>query len=385
LPKNGDIHPMETRILENEVIAIQVMALAIIVLISLTVYLILSSVIFRFINNRRKARYDAKKEECLPKILDYVFSGSDVDTSSIQTGLKKRSDFIPVLALIYELLDDVEGSETDRIREVLGIKVFREFHRKLLKSSNRDDKIMACRYYSHLKTFDEKEHKSLNRLLSDKSLLVVHSAAVAIMSLTVVARRSEALVATLKRPSISKLAILELLYLYHHTEIDQMDEEAEALLNIIKNEQIPDNHLAILIKGICDIGYVTLADPFFNLIESNFGKNRELVAEALIYAMGNLQYGIATDTILDRYLNDPRPRLRRACAALIELLQDADYAEQLFILAKDPEFSVRVKAIYALAVIGDAGRSILKRLTEQTSELKIMIRNIVAEVDQKFA
>lgn len=376
---------METLLFENETTAVGVMVISIIALIILTIYLILSSVIVRFINNRKKARYNAKKEECLPKILDYVFGGAEMDTKAIQDGLNRRHDFIPVLALIYELLDDVEGSETERIRDILNIEAFRKFHLKLLKSSNRDDKIMAARYYSHLSEIEDIEYLYLKRFLTDKNLLVVHSAAVAIMSSADVSKRAEALVSTLKRQSVSKLAILELLYLFHHTENDQMDEEAEALINIVQHESIPDHHLSILIKGICDIGYVTLADALFDLIESDFAKDRELVVEALIYAMGNLQYGLATDTILEKYMADKRPRLRRACAALIELLQDSDYVDQLFELARDEEFSVRVKAIYALAVLGEPGKIVLKRLTEHAEELKLMVKSITAEVDQKYS
>ena len=376
---------METLSFDNETTAIGVMVITIIALILLTIYLILSSLVVRFINNRKQARYNAKKDECLPKILDYVFGGAEMDTSSVQDGLKSRNDFIPVLALIYELLDDVEGSETDRIRDVLRIDAFSKFHQKLLKSSNRDDKIMAARYYSHLAEINDAEYTLLKQFLKEKNLLVVHSAAVAIMSLTNVSRRAEALVAILKRPSVSKLAILELLYLFHHTENDQMDDEAHALIHIVQHESIPDHHLSILIKGICDIGYVTLADPLFNLIETEFASDREPVVEALIYAMGNLQYGIATDAILEKYLTDPRPRLRRACAALIELLQDSDYVDQLFELAKDEEFSVKIKAIYALAVLGEPGKVVLKRLTEQATGLKLMIKSITAEVDQKYS
>lgn len=376
---------METLNFDNETTAIGVMVISIIALLLLTIYLILSSVVVRFINNRKQAKYDAKKEECLPKILDYVFGGTDMDTTSIQKGLRNRSDFIPVLALIYELLDDVEGSETERIRDVLRIESFRKFHVKLLKSSNRDDKIMAARYYSHLVEIEGDEYRFLKRFLADKNLLVVHSAAIAIMSMTDVSKRAEALVATLRRPNVSRLAILELLYLFHHTENDQMDAEAEALIHIVKNASVPDHHLSILIKGICDIGYVTLADDLFKLIESDFAKDRELVVEALIYAMGNLQYGLATDTILEKYMVDKRPRLRRACAALIELLQDYDYVDQLFELAKDDEFSVRVKAIYALAVLGEPGKVVLKRLTEHAEELKLMVKSITAEVNQKYS
>lgn len=376
---------MQTLYFDNETTAIGVMVISIITLVLLTFYLILSSVVVRFINNRKQARYNAKKEECLPKILDYVFGESEMDTTAIQDGLKDRSDFIPVLALIYELLDDVEGSETDRIRDILRIEVFRKFHLKLLKSSNRDDRIMAARYYSNLAEIVDHEYQHLKSLLKDKNLLVVHSAAVAIMSLTDVSMRAEALVSTLKRPSISKLAILELLYLFHHTENDQMDEEAEALMHIVQYESIPDHHLSILIKGICDIGYVTLADALFNLIKTDFARERELVVEALIYAMGTMQYGLATDTILDKYLTDRRPRLRRACAALIELLQDSDYVNQLFELAQDEEFSVRVKAIYALAVLGEPGKIVLKRLTDHAEELKLMVKNITAEVDHRYS
>ena len=61
---------------------------------------------------------------------------------------------------------------------------------------------------------------------------------------------------------------------------------------------------------------------------------------------------------------------------------DSEFAEVLFQLASDDEFSVRIKSIYALAGLGLEGKSYLNKLSEQTSELRTMIRSIVGEMEQ---
>lgn len=329
------------------------------------------------------AYYELKRKECLPKILEFVFEKDDMDASMVANGVRTKADYRPVLSLLYELLDDIEGDESERIRLILGISIFREFHHKLLNSGNKDNRIAACKYYSHIVDLTDEEYQRLENMLNDSSVLVIHSAASAIMSSPDVTRRINALSAVSRRKSISRLAILELLNEYHHTDKDQMDEEALHLLELIRDERIPSVHLAILIKGICDIGYISIIDELYLLIESGFADERELVLEALIYTMGRFHYGVVVDPILEKYQTDGRPRIRRACAEMLESLVDPLYGPNLLQLAKDQEFSVRIKSVYALAALGTEGTEYLNVLQKESPEHRLMIQSIVSEVAQK--
>lgn len=328
------------------------------------------------------AYYELKRKECLPKILEFVFDRDDLDASMVESGVRTKADYQPVLSLLYELLDDIEGDESERIRLILGITVFRAYHQKLLSSRNKDNRIAACKYYSHIIDLTDKEYERLEKMLGDSSVLVIHSAASAIMSSPNVIRRIHALAAVSRRKSISRLAILELLNEYHHTDKDQMDEEAEQLLHLIKADHIQTDHLAIIIKGICDIGYVSIIDELYLLIENGFADDRELVLEALIYTIGRFQYGIVVDQILQKYQDDRRPRIRRACAEMLESLVDPLYGPNLLKLAMDQEFSVRIKSVYALAALGPEGTEYLKVLQKESPENRLMIQSIVSEVTQ---
>ena len=369
-------------LIQNELVAVYVVIIASIVLILVTIYLFVSSLIVRYTHNRREQFYHRKREECLPNILEFVFESDNPDISKIENSLKSEKDFTPVLSLIFELLDDVEGNETNQLRSILGIKKIRAYHLNLLKKGNRDEKIQACIYYAKLADFTQDETKLLTGLITNPSLLVAHSAATAIMANEDPKVRYLALASIAKRKRVSKLAILELLYLFHNTENDQMDAEAHLLIGLILDKDVPDDHVGIIVKGITDIGYITMSDNLFEILQHEIVNDRELVLESLIYAIGRLQFGLAADWILKRYKSDPRPRIRRACAAMIDYLGDPDFAEVLFQLASDEEFSVRIKSIYALAGLGLQGKSYLNKLSEQTTELRTMIRSIVGEMEQ---
>ena len=306
--------------IQNELVAIYVVIIISIILILVTIYLFISSLIVRFAHNRRERYHQNKRKECLPIILEYVFESDTPDLSKIEKSIRSEKDFNSVLSLIFELLEDVEGNEINRLRSILGIKKIREYHLRLLKKGNRDGKIQACIYYSKLSDQSYSEKNLLKKLLKNSSLLVAHSAATALMADNDPRIRFLALEAISKRSRVSKLAILELLYLFHNTEIDQMDAEAHLLIGLILNQEIPDDHVGIIVKGITDIGYVTMSDNLFLILQHKVVHNRDLVLESVIYAIGRLQFGIAAEWILDRYKSDPRPRIRRACAAMIDYL-----------------------------------------------------------------
>ncbi len=361
-------------------LAIRFILIATIVLFLITAYLFVASILVRNARLREEHIFQKKRDFYYPLILGHMV-GEEIDLSKIEKSLRSRDDFIPYTTIIYELMDSVDGSEVDRLKELMQFPKLRKFYNNLLYTRNTPDQTEACLFYAQAGILNDKEYRVLVNFLKSKNLLLVHAASQAIMSSDEVKKRFVALQAVCRRHRVSRLAILDMLYLFNVGHQDQMDEETVLLAQLIKDKNIPEENTTIIIKGICDIGYVSMAMELYELIESGEFDYSDIIVEALIYAMGRFQFGPALETIIRKYPTDPRPRVRRACAVALEMFMEPEYAPVLVELANDPEFAVRVKAVYALASLGKEGQSYLANLSEQTMELRHMIRNIVAEVE----
>lgn len=365
----------------DELIAINFILTITFLLFLVTVYLFVSSILVRNARKREEQYHEKKNDEFLPVIIEYMVGGDEGNLQKIENLIKSEADIFPILKILYELLESVDGSEIERIREILSIKKLREHHQSNLQSSSYNDKQEACLYYSRLGSLTDSEFDLLTELLNSRNLLLAHVASTAIGTSHDPKRRFKALVSIVKRRRVSRLAILDLLYLFHKTDYDQMEDETELLIQLICDKSLPPDNIAMVIKGICDIGYVGMVDDLYTLIETGYWDENEIIVESLVYAMGRFAHGMSAELIILKYASDARPRLRRACASALELLDDNTFAPTLFELARDNEFSVKMKAIYALAKLGVTGKQYLDQLAEQTTELRNMIRSIVAEVE----
>ncbi|MCH8524411.1 MAG: HEAT repeat domain-containing protein [Balneolales bacterium] len=363
-----------------ETLAFQFILSTTLVLITITMYLFASSVLVRNAHKREEYLIERKKEELYPIILSYMIEDND-DMQQLEEHVKGKVDIHVLLTIMYEIMDSVEGDEIDRLKDILAIDVVRQDRRKLLRSKNVENRIQACAYYSRLARFDEEEFIFFERFLYSDKLMLAHTAATALMSAENIDYRFLALSAMMKRKRVSRMAILDLLYQFHNRHNDQMDEEAEKLLAIIHDRSLPTDNIAVCIKAICEIGYVTIAMDLFELLESGYWNKSGNVTEALIYAMGRFELGFTADSIAERYLSDPRVQVRRAAVEALERFQDESLINSFHKAAKDTEFIVRLKSIYALAGFGEIAKPILNQLAQETDEMRLLIRGVRAEVE----
>jgi len=363
-----------------ETFAFQFILTTTLVLIVITMYLFASSVLVRNAHRREEYFFNAKREELYPLILSYMIDDSE-QLISIQKALQRQDDILVLLTIMYEIMDSVEGDEIERLRDILGIEKIRINRRKLLHSDIKDNQIQACSYFARLARFNEEDFELFQRFLHSDQLMLAHTAATALMKVDQVEYRFIALSAIMQRQRVSRLAVLDLVYQFHNRINDQMDEEAEKLLELIKDRSLPIDNIAVCIKGICEIGYVTIAMELFELLESGYWDASGTVTEALIYAMGRFELGFTSDAIANRYLQDPRAHVRRAAVETLDRFNDEELLPVFHKFAKDSAFVVRLKSIYALAAFGELAKPILDQLSEETDEMRTLIKGIRAEVE----
>lgn len=362
-----------------ESFAFQFILTTTLVLVAITLYLFASSVLVRNAHRREEYYFDKKRDELYPFILGYMMEEID-SLDDLSKTLRNKEDISALLTIMYEIMDSVEGDEVNRLRHILAIDRIRKNSLRLLKSSRNTDQLQACAYYSRLGTFTDEELSHFKKFLFSDKLMLAHTAATSIMTLQDVEQRYFALITILGRQRISRMAVLDLIYQFHNRSHDQMDDEAEKLLELIHNRTLPPDNVAVVIKAICEIGYVTIAMELFEMLESGYWDNAPIITESLIYAVGRFELGFTADSIAERYLSDPRTHIRRAAVETLERFNDEELLPLFEQSAKDPEFVVRLKSIYALAAFGELAKPILDKLASETDEMRNLIRGVVAEV-----
>lgn len=363
-----------------ETFAFQFILTITLVLIVITLYLFASSVLVRNAHRRQEYYINQKREELYPLILSYMIEESD-DLSALESSLSTKDDIEVLLTIMYEIMDSVEGDEIYRLRDILAISAIRSNRFRLLKTAVGNNQLKACAYYARLAQFTPEEFDLFKAFLYQDKLILAHTAATALMNAEQVEHRYLALQAMMVRRRVSRLSILDLIYQFHNRQQDQMDEEAEKLLELIHDTSLPTDNVAVCIKAICEIGYVTISMDLFELLESGYWNSSGTVTEALIFAMGRFELGFTAEAIAQRYLDDPRIQVRRAAVESLDRFYDTSLIPMFHKAALDSAFVVRLKSIYALAGFGELAKPVLDQLSQETDELRALIRGVRAEVE----
>lgn len=364
----------------NDHITIQLIIAIVLILIIITIFLFIFSILVRFRSERKKQGALQIREMFQPLVIEYMITGDESVLTKIQNRLRAEKYILPLVDIVVELLKDVQGSEATLLRDILSLPEVKGHFLKWIKSESVIQTKDACLYFSNVGVTTDKEFRALQPLIGHENLIVAHSAASAMMSSEKVSIRLYALRQMAMRRRVSGLALVEMMYLFHNDEIDQMDEEARLLSILIRDKEVNERSLAMIIRAISDIGYVTIADDLYELLQSGYWHNSTSVTEALILSIGVLNLMYATDFLIDTYLKDPRPRIRAATVDALSKFSDTELTGVFREMTDDPEFAVRIKSIYALAHLGDEGKQELESMDDITQELRQMIVNITAEV-----
>ncbi len=348
-------------------------------LVLVTVYLFVTSLIVRTWQERRARFAAARRDALTPSILAYTLGDSD-DLDAVAAQLKVPEDVIPYTDLITDLLNQVQGEETERLRHLMAVPAIRaHFHQKLFKGDESDE-AEACMYYAWVDNLTTDETDRLRSILDHGNRLLAHAAATSLVAHPSAAVRVEAVAAMARRERVSRLALLELLYRFHSSRNDQMEEEGALLMALIAQPDLPESHVAILIQAMADIGYVGEAVALYELFEAGYRTDSDRILEAYCYALGRFGFDPAGERIAG-YASHPSPRVRQAVAKALEALGDAAAIDTLEVLAADTELMVRMAAVFALARLGEAGKAGLDRVSASTADLQDLVHHVMAELD----
>jgi hypothetical protein len=346
----------------------------------LSLYLLFTAVLVRFASRYVEKQKEKRRNLFYGLIIEYITSDQP-DLALLKDQISVDFDADLFVELVGDMMTQLDGQEVPKLQALLSMPVIRTGYFKKLKSKVPQQQIDACLYYSKVVELTSDELSLLQTYVASPNPLLSHSAASGLLSSSDVNIRYKAVYQVVRNQRISRLALLEILYRFHLKSIDQFDEESELLAKLVVDESIPAENVGVVIRAITDIGYVQLLMVLYDLLESGFRAEDDEVIEALIYSMGQFQFGPAGEWMINTTMSHPNPRIRRSTAQAFQVFNDPTYLPYLMQMANDPELDVRIRAIFAMVSMGPEGHSHLQQLAGQTEELHELIQRIQDEME----
>lgn len=346
----------------------------------LSLYLLFTSVLIRYASRYVEQQKEKRRALFYSLIIDYITSDHP-DTKALEEAVLVDFDIDLFVELVGDLMTQLDGQEVPKLQALLSIPVIRSGYFKKLGSKLPQQQIDACLYYSRIVQLEPEELEYLRKFVTSPNQLLAHSAASGLLSSSDVTIRFEAVSQMVRSPRISRLALLEILYRFHLKTSDQFEEEAEFLSKLLVDDTLPANNVGVVIRAITDIGYVQLLMVLYDLLESGYRSTDDEIIEALIYSMGQFQFGPAGEWMIETTMRHPNPRIRRSTAQAFQAFNDPQFLPHLMELAQDPELDVRIRAIFAMVSMGPEGLPHLQQLAGKTEELNELIHRIQDEME----
>lgn len=360
-------------------ISVYLLLIVSMVLLGLTLVLFLSAIIIRVRHRNWSAKLENYRKTLMPHVLNYLEEGNEKEVIEQFTG--KNLEYYAFEKIITEMLTHVEGTEADKLKELLFIEPIFDHHFNLLRSSDDVARVKACNYFSNVRLVNYKVIKKLKGYLDSPNQMLVFSAASALMGSDDVNLRVEALSRVAKKDFLSEMAMIELFHKFHSDEDDQNEAEGEALKIVLDEQDIPPANRALFIKGITEIGYYNLVNYLLEKLQDPSREwNHPEVLSAIIKAQGEFN-NVKSIKTLRRYLDHEAPEV--VVSALEELGDygsEDDFPYFKFLLGHEDK-NVKKAAVFALLKNGFKESEILHEVPE--SDIKLITKYVLMYVHEK--
>ncbi|MDX1587028.1 MAG: HEAT repeat domain-containing protein, partial [Balneolaceae bacterium] len=305
-----------------------------VILAALTLLLFISSIVARTRHWTHEQLVKTYQNKHYPLILDYL-DGECTEEEIEEEFRGQGIEFSVFEEIIFEMLENLEGEDADKLRQLLYLSPIFNYHFQQLNSSDNVERIKACNYFSYVRLVNYKVIKRLQALLYSENKMLVFSAASALMASNNVDIREEALRVVAGREHYSQMALLEMVYKFHNNEEEQMEEEGTALLNMIEDDTIPPKSVGVIIEGASEIGYQNLLSFLLGKLESSEEQWKHPdVLKALIKAQGDY-YNSEALPLIKQYVDHPDEEIRKAIAYALGKFGDEESLEVLYNLLFD--------------------------------------------------
>lgn len=330
-----------------------------VILAALTLLLFISSIVARTRHWSHEQLVKTYQNKHYPLILNFL--DGECTEEEIEDEFRGQGiEFSVFEEIIFEMLENLEGEDADKLRQLLYLSPIFNYHFQQLNSSDNVERIKACNYFSYVRLVNYKVIKKLQALLSSENKMLVFSAASALMASNDVDIREKALREVAAKVHYSRMALLEMVYNFHNYEEEQMQKEGSALLNLIEDENIPPKSAAVIIEGASEIGYQNLLSFMMAKLESTAKRWRHPdVLKALIKAQGDY-YNAEALPLIKRFVDHSHAEIRKSIAYALGKFGNSESLEVLYKLLHDNDYEVKVVAAKSLYENGEDGQAWLQ-------------------------
>lgn len=343
------------------------------ILLALTFILFFASIVARTRHWTHEQLEKTYQNKHYPLILEYL--GGEITEKEIEGTFRGEGvEFSVFEEIIFEMLENLEGEDADRLRKLLYLSPIFNYHFNQLNASDDVERIKACNYFSHVRLVNNKVIRKLVTFLSSENKMLVFSAASALMASSKVEIREKALSVVARKAHYSRMALLEMVYNFNNNEEEQMEEEAGVLQKLIDDEEVSPKSAAVLIEGASELGYQQLLPFLESKLKSTVQRWRHPeVLKALIRAQGTY-YNFEAFPYVNKFISHTDPDVRKAVAFALGRFGDEESLLGLFQMLRDREYEVKVEAAKSLYENGEDGQAWLQ---ESYREQDLNIETIV--------
>lgn len=343
------------------------------VLAALALLLFFASIIARTRHWSYEQLVKTYQNKHYPLILEYL--GGERSEEEIEKQFRGQGiEFSVFEDIIFEMLENLEGEDADKLRQLLFLSPIFNYHLEQLNSSDNIECIKACNYFSYVRLINYKVIKKLEALLSSENKMVVFSAASALMASKEVEIREKALKEVAGNNHYSRMALLEMVYNFHKSEEDQMKAEGEVFKRLIDNENVAHKNVAILIEGASEIGYQDLLPFLVSKLKSpNSRWKHPATLRALIKAQGTY-YNFEAFQLIEKFITHSDSEVRKSVAYALSHFGNEESLEGLYKLLYDRVYEVKLAAARGLYENGNKGEAWLQAAYDEED---LNIRSIV--------
>jgi hypothetical protein len=253
--------------------------------------------------------------------------------------LKTKREIQYFASILYEFIDELDGEERQRLQKLLRLPILYEQKVRKLNSGIQNNQIQACFYFGRLIYLRESVTDRIEWLLDVENEHVSYAAASALMASDESSVRGRALYKQCVKENVSRLSIIELLYQFHRPKLEQFDEEAQLLRDILSDESITDISRIVLIRGIADIGYYQLIDFLYEFLIDHYKADKSgSLTISLINALGKFEYEPVVDFILRRSAKSVFADVRQASVQVLVTLDARKYVNFFVTMLDDKSY-----------------------------------------------
>jgi hypothetical protein len=361
---------------------LRLVGILIVFLFVMTLYLVVVALWIRSANARKKRLIARLEEQLYPRLFDYLDERISADEMLPVPDSKHATTTLSVLeGILFDYVKHLQGDEYERIQKLLSHSRFMDHHRKQLQSQSDRTQLKACLYFGHLENLPTEIAPKIEQLLQSNNRLLAHAATSAMMSSRNLDARFRALSVAVFRKAISEMALLELVYGFHRTELDQSAQEAELIMRLVRNELVPAENVALLIRALADLNLVYVADQLLVLLQKpNRYDVDGKITESLIRAMTEFFMQEALPYIRP-HIYHQNPSVRKMCARAFGAMGIDEDLKALHNLLYDEDYTVRFEAVKALSEFGEEGHKVIELfMNHRKGDIRRIAKQVLQEL-----